>query len=621
MELELQEKMNLLADAERMGNMGSWKSDVFMNHMVLSDQLRRMWAFGENEEITKEKMLLRIHADDREDIREKIQEVIEKNAHFTSDYRIVLPDGTMRHISGNIEAACNPQGKPLFIHGTVQDITERKKEEAERARLTEILESSTDLVGISYPDGRGLYMNRAGRLMAGFGLDEDLSRYKSSEMHPAWALRIVEEEGMPEAMAKGSWEGETAIVTRDGKEIPVFQSIMVHRNSGGEIDCISTIMHDITERKRAEKAFQENLSLLAEAERIGQIGSWETDVNMNPVKLSSGLRRIWGFPEGRNVSGDELVSRIHPDDRENMLRGWRASIDQGTSSSHEYRIVLPDGTLRHVFATSEVIFDAQGKAAGVHGVVQDITQRKRLEDEMINAQKLESIGTLAGGLAHDFNNLLATIMGSLEVAKMDMDETDRPYAMLTKAEQAVLTARDLTRQLLTFSRGGHPISVVMTINQLLADTVRLALKGSVTQLEWKVAENLPEINIDENQIIQVTHNIVLNAREAMSQAGKLTIKADEVTIDRDNALKLKEGTYVRLVFRDEGKGIRAEHVPKLFEPYFSTKEMGNKKGMGLGLAVCYSIMKRHQGYIQVDSREGAGTDVSLYFPAAVKRHS
>jgi len=249
-------------------------------------------------------------------------------------------------------------------------------------------------------------------------------------------------------------------------------------------------------------------------------------------------------------------------------------------------------------------------------MITDITEMRALEDELIKAQKLDSIGTLAGGLAHDYNNLLTAIMGNMDLAKMYIDKDNQARAHLAKAEKAALTARDLTRQLITFSEGGYPQGEVMPIQDLLRESVRLGLSGANTKTAWRIAEDLPEVKIDANQIRQVIYNIVINAQEAMPQGGSLFIEADKAILGPDNPLALNAGSYVRLAFRDEGRGISPENLPKVFDPYFTTKDMGSAKGIGLGLSICYSVIKRHGGHITVDSTFGNGTTVTVYLPKA-----
>jgi PAS domain S-box-containing protein len=201
-------------------------------------------------------------------------ELMRKREHQVYEFEVKGKDGRKHPVIYAKDVFLDKDGEVAGLVGAFIDITDRKQADAERARLTMILENTSDLVGISYPDGRGMYMNAAGRRMAGFEAGEDLGRHYYTEVHPDWARRIVQEVGMPAAMAQGIWEGESAVLNRrDGREIPVSQVIMVHRSAGGDVDCISTIMRDISERKTAEKALKDNMAILAEAERIGHTGS------------------------------------------------------------------------------------------------------------------------------------------------------------------------------------------------------------------------------------------------------------------------------------------------------------------------------------------------------------
>jgi len=402
---------------------------------------------------------------------------------------------------------------------------------------------------------------------------------------------------------------------KDGTIFPVNLRTVLIRDDEGHPSGMWAIVRDISAQKQSESNLHENLSSLAEAERIGQIGSWKLDRTTRNFYCSRGMLKILGLHENEIITFDQFLSRIHPDDLERGSCKAQEAFGQRLSFMEEFRIIHTDGTIRHIIGRAEAEIDRDGVPVMIHGTAQDISERKRMEEDIIKAQKLESIETLAGGLAHDYNNLLATIMGSLDIIKSNMDETNRAYSTLEKAEQAALAASDLTKQLMTFSRGGYHTRRIMPVNKLLTETVRLALKGSFINAEWKIGGNLPKVNIDENQISQAIHNIVMNARDAMSQNGKIIIEADEVTLEPDNALQLTRGNYVRLIFRDEGPGIRADYIPKLFDPYFSTKAAGKKKGLGLGLAVCYSIMKRHNGHIQIDSIDGVGATVIIHIPA------
>ncbi len=243
----------------------------------------------------------------------------------------------------------------------------------------------------------------------------------------------------------------------------------------------------------------------------------------------------------------------------------------------------------------------------------EVADREMMEEELLKAQKLESIGVLAGGIAHDFNNLLASMLGNISLAMLDLKRDHPAYREVAAAEKATLRAQDLTRQLLTFSKGGAPIKRVTDISELIREASGFALRGSRIRCDIVLADDLRLVDVDEGQISQVIHNLVLNADHAMPGGGTITIRSDNVRIGKQESLPLDPGEYVRISVEDRGVGIAKEHLGKIFDPYFTTKQ----KGSGLGLAMTYSIIKKHGGHIAVDSTLGKGTVFHIYLPAAV----
>jgi signal transduction histidine kinase/CheY-like chemotaxis protein len=241
-----------------------------------------------------------------------------------------------------------------------------------------------------------------------------------------------------------------------------------------------------------------------------------------------------------------------------------------------------------------------------------LIQRKNHEEELIRARKIESLGILAGGIAHDFNNLLTIIYGNLSLAKLTADRDSQNYVLLTEAEKASLNAKNLTRQLLTFSKGGAPIKTTASVENLLRDTVNFVLSGSNVRAVFSIPENLRVAHIDEGQISQVIHNLVINSRQAMPEGGTITVNAENITLTADDTPGPCEGNYIKIEIIDEGSGIPEEIRTKIFDPYFTTKDTGS----GLGLAVCYSIVKNHGGHISVQSGNEKGTIFTLHLPAA-----
>lgn len=252
------------------------------------------------------------------------------------------------------------------------------------------------------------------------------------------------------------------------------------------------------------------------------------------------------------------------------------------------------------------------------GIGTDITTQRQMETELEKAKRLESIGVLAGGIAHDFNNLLTGILGNISLARFYTKPDDKIFIRLSDAEDACFLAKELTNRLITFSKGGVPVRKTINISKALKDAVRLSLSGSNVACDLTIPDNLYTADIDEFQIEHVIRNIVINAREAMPEGGTIQVLAQNATVTKKDNLPLKDGDYIKVSIKDHGKGIPRENLSRIFDPYFTTKDMGSEKGSGLGLAISYSIIKRHEGHIKVGSQLGNGTNFNIYLPASRK---
>jgi len=244
----------------------------------------------------------------------------------------------------------------------------------------------------------------------------------------------------------------------------------------------------------------------------------------------------------------------------------------------------------------------------------DVTEKQKMEEEFLRTGKLEAVGLLAGGIAHDFNNILTAILGNLNLVKLSIAPGDHLYERLGEAENASLRARDLAQQLLTFAKGGTPIKKATSIRRLLEKSIPFALRGSNIDAEFSFPEDLWPVEIDEGQISQVIHNLVINAQQAMPEGGTLQVRAENYPIaGKETDPPLPAGRYIKVSIRDFGIGIPKEHLQKVFDPYFTTKQ----KGSGLGLSTSYSIVKKHKGYMTAASGPGKGATFSVYLPASL----
>ncbi len=248
------------------------------------------------------------------------------------------------------------------------------------------------------------------------------------------------------------------------------------------------------------------------------------------------------------------------------------------------------------------------------GIATDITEQVILEEELLKGKKLESVGVLAGGIAHDFNNILAAILGNIELAQIYTDAGSKASPLLENAKKASIRAKDLTKQLLTFSKGGDPVKQTSCIGKIAFESADFILHGSSSVCEYKIPDDLWPVEVDTGQISQVIQNIVLNASDSMANGGIIRVTCENIADITKERVVLPENKYIRLTIADTGVGIPEESLDKVFDPYFSTKQNGS----GLGLSICHSIIKKHGGTIAVRSLVDEGTEFILYLPASKK---
>ena len=277
----------------------------------------------------------------------------------------------------------------------------------------------------------------------------------------------------------------------------------------------------------------------------------------------------------------------------------------------ECEVITKDGREISILFNSRIEYE-NDKPVRTTTVAQDITEKKKLEQELLKAQKLESLGVLAGGFAHDFNNFLSGIMGNISLAKIEADREEDIFEALDEALRVASRASALTRQLLVFSKGGALVKKTASISEVLRDSTAFTLRGSKVKCKFNIAEDLWPVKVDLGQFSQVIHNLALNAVQAMPQGGSIRLHARNATLEALSGLPLKAGRYVKISMQDEGLGIPREHLAKVFDPYFTTKHQGS----GLGLTMTYTTIQAHGGHIEVDSEMGKGTTFHIHMPAS-----
>ncbi len=505
-----------------------------------------------------------------------------------------------------------------------------------------------------------LVVERSGRIADANLTFFEMLKYGPAEYYDLSVLDIAVD-GEQEAIINGCIENaiagnkadsEATVRKKDGAPLPVM--VRVRRILHGEENLLLFIMADITERKQSEEKIHQQYEQIQahfaklEAANRELEKAHEEVLGANRIaseekeRIDTTLRSI-----GEGVITTDMEGRIElMNQAAEIITGIKMSETDGSTIKDVFRIVnektgqpygdpvesvimtrgpiefrertvliARDGTRKIV---SPVIAPLQTTDGAIFGIViafRDITENVMMEDEIQKASKIESLGIFAGGIAHDFNNYLTAILGSISLVKAGLDKKDPLHEVLDEAEHISLIAKNLTRQLLTFSRGGEPIIADVQVEQLIRDTAGFVLSGSPVRAVYSIAPDIWNARVDEGQIGQVIHNLIINARQAMPEGGTVTIAAVNVTIHDGGPIPLQPGKYIRMDVSDTGPGIPENLLQKIYDPYFTTKADGS----GLGLTVTYSIIKKHSGRIEVQTGHGRGTTFTVYLPASEGR--
>ena len=372
------------------------------------------------------------------------------------------------------------------------------------------------------------------------------------------------------------------------------------------------LTREVEARKSAEEASSHSVSLLRATLESTDDGILVVDKAGRVVDWNKRFLEMWCIP-------DELISArnddqtlayvleqlMYPDEFLNKVRALYSRPEEESIDILRFK----DGRIYERYSRPQYL---DNRIVGRVWSFRDITERKKMEEEILKAQKLESLGVLAGGIAHDFNNLLTGIMGNVSLAKMNVPPGEKIHSRLEEAERACNLTRGLTGQLLTFAKGGAPIKKLDSISRIIMDSAEFVLRGSNVRCAFDLPDNLWGVEVDGGQISQVINNLIINADQAMPDGGIITVRAENIDLGDETLPPLQKGKYVHIRITDQGIGIPEENLTKIFDPYFSTRQSGN----GLGLTSVYSILSKHDGHVSVESTPGNGTTFHLYLPAS-----
>ncbi len=541
---------------------------------------------------------------------------------------------------GELNGALFESGDRQGTLVVIRDISERKHAEEELRHSEEkyrlIAENSSDVVWRMELDGRFSYVSPSVMRMTGFTQEEvmqmTVADYVTEESAEAIMNLMAEQLALPKEERLPSIVQEFQQHTKAGSILDIEASATWVYDKEGAPTAVQGITRDISERKQAEaelRASEEKHRLFIE--NFNGIAYQASHLTFKPYYFHGMVKEISGydgqdFLSGRTVWSDLILQEDLPRVRK---LGERLMNDPSFVADSEYRIQRKDGGLRWVRDVARCIPDASGNPVNIQGAIYDVTkanqdaeEKEKLQQQLNQAQKMESVGRLAGGVAHDFNNLLTGITGNVSLAMMDLTPGDPLLDALSEINQAADSAANLTRQLLAFSRKQIIKPKVLDLNELIDNMHKMLVRliGEDVDLQTIPTRGLGHVKADVGQVEQILVNLAVNARDAMPDGGKLTVETADVKLDEAYCRAhphVEPGDYVMLAVSDNGEGMDEETRKKVFDPFFTTKKEG--EGTGLGLATVYGIVKQHGGHIEVYSERGEGTTFKVYFPTVVER--
>ncbi|MEP7324323.1 MAG: response regulator [Gemmatimonadota bacterium] len=488
----------------------------------------------------------------------------------------------------------------------------------ERDRAQRYLDSAETILLALDCDGRVTLANRYACSVLGWTEDELLGRDWAETCLPARQADAMKAT-FHEVLAGDVSIIENTIVTKLGAERLIEWRNTVLREDGRVIGTLSS-GRDITERTRDADALRAAEERMRFALQGANVGIWDMDCASGVIRWSAILEAQYGLEPGAfQGTMESLSEHIHPDDRASFTDAVELAMITGADFATQYRVIWPDGRVRWLSGAGRFQLDEQGVAVRGIGISQDITERRLLEAQFQQAQKMEAIGELASGVAHDFNNLLTVILGCAELVVSDAGMVNGHREDMAEIIKAAKRAAGLTKQLLAFSRQQVLLAAPLDVNGLIRDMAGMLsrLIGEHINIVLALAPDLALAFADRGQVEQVVMNLVVNARDAMPGGGTVTIETAEVDLDNSSYRQeaVMQGQYVMVAITDTGTGMTRETQRRMFEPFFTTKETG--KGTGLGLSTTYGIVKQSKGYIWVYSELGYGTTFKVYLPQTV----
>jgi len=539
---------------------------------------------------------------------------IQETGRWTGEIMVHHKDGHQFPIWLSAAMVKYDNGDPAAMVGVIRDMTERKQAEDALRRSEEkfrtLFDSATDAIFILDLSGYFIDANRSAYERLGYTKEEMLALHVSQLEPPEFGAKTPER--IEKHLKYGHVVFESVHLKKDGTTMPVEIDSRIIDFDGKKV--FFSINRDITERKRWEREIQLAYVELDQIFNTAVDGMIVIDKNYNVLRVNKTLVSLLGW-DCSEIIGKKCYEILSSSDLCQTVDCPLQKILSGVPRvEFEAEKTRRDGVNMPCIVTAAPFKKVDGEIIGIVEDIRDITELKKKEENTLKTRQLESIGILAGGIAHDFNNLLTVIIGNIGIAKMYVPLGNKAINRLDDAEQICFMASELSKRLITFSSGGEPMKRIVPLSGLITDAVNTMLKGSPINIEFDLPDDLHAVSIDEGQMKQVINNLAINAKEAMPYGGTFIVRGENIRISAQDNSPIREGSYVKISFRDTGVGILSENLAKIFEPYFSTKDTYSQKGLGLGLAVCYSIIKKHDGLITAESEVGKGTTIYIYLP-------